>query len=465
MGKHKEKKSRKSKKHKKEKCKRSHHNASGSDASDSSNEEVVWTESGSAAIEPTLPASSSKPKADKIEDIFADDFDDSDKDNSNEAEDQGNDWLGVIEKSSRGNVKKAQVKKNILKREQESADNKVRYARELNSYFRDDSTKKFIDDPENYWKAKKEAIQNAKESSSEQSDQSDLEDQDEEPVPSKCKFLYEFSINYTELNFILVIAKLTDTERNALNAKIIKAELLGDTDLVAELKAKLKAHDDNASGTREDVQYYAKRKSKAEQQAKEEQMSVKEMYFQTKTSITSRDEAMRFVASSSKLRTNDDEYEEVRGKKKKMKLHNEGFERMRSKDDQMAEKCADCVEQLGRHLSFKFVIELKHCFVCFTPYEPFTANYCQIRSRSHATNCSVSAEEECWTELRQVMRLLASFFAQHYKCSVIFMETHFVQQKRSQNYSRRHFVIECAPIKERYEADARIYFHVSKMRH
>ena len=225
------------------------------------------------------------------------------------------------------------------------------------------------------------------------------------------------------------------------------------------MKEKLKKNDDNVSEPAEIVHYYSKRKSKTQQLANEENMSVKEMYFQTK-SITSREEAMRFVASSSKLRTNDDEYEEVKGKKK-LKIYDPRYKRLLT-GDQTEDRCTDCQEKLAKHLSLRFFTSLKHCFVCFTPYEPFTAYYCQIRSRSHAFNNSVLAEEECWTEIRQVMRLLVSFFAQEYKCSVIFMETYFMQQKRSQNLSKNHFVIECVPIKEKLESDARIYFHVSR---
>lgn len=239
--------------------------------------------------------------------------------------------------------------------------------------------------------------------------------------------------------------------------------MFNDIELANQLKAKLKEAESCSGANEEEIQYYSKSKmSKTEQTAAEEKMTVKELYFQAK-SITTRDEAMRFVASSSKLRTNpiyDDEYDEVKGKKKKPKVHHDGFERIRSQDDQ-TESCGDCLEKMGKHLVLRFSVpELKHCYVCFTPYEPFTSNYCHIRSRSHGANNSVSADEECWTELRQVMRLLSSFFSQYYKCCVLFMETHFLHQKRSQNYSRRHFVIDCIPLKERYEADARIYFHV-----
>lgn len=275
------------------------------------------------------------------------------------------------------------------------------------------------------------------------------------------------------LNFCFFAApkakKLTDNERNAINAKIIKAEMLGKRELVAELKATLReAEEASKDATEEEEVHYTtkSRQTAAERAAAEEKMSVKETYLSTKSSISSRGEAARFVATSSKLRPKyDDEYEEVKGRKKKLKVHHDQFERIRTDKGSSSEKCNDCLEKLGRHLSLRFEDDhrpLEHLYVAFTPFEPFTPHYCQIRSRAHsAANNSVEADEPLWTELRMVMRRLAGFFQRHLNLALLFMETHFVGPKRSQNASRRHLVIEVVPLKKRYEADARIYFHVS----
>lgn len=243
--------------------------------------------------------------------------------------------------------------------------------------------------------------------------------------------------------------------------------MLGKKELVAELKATLKEAEEasNNATEEEEVHYTTKnRQTAAERAAAEEKMSVKEMYLSTKSSISSRGEAARFVATSSKLRPKyDDEYDEVKGKKKKLKVHHDQYERIRT-DDKASEKCNDCLEKYGRHLSLRFEGDdrLEHLYVAFTPSEPFTPHYCQIRSRAHsAGNNSVEADEPLWTELRMVMRRLQGFFERQFNLALLFMETHFVGPKRSQNVSRRHIVIDVVPLKKRYEADARIYFHVS----
>lgn len=261
-------------------------------------------------------------------------------------------------------------------------------------------------------------------------------------------------------NKLLRFSGLTDTEKNALNAKIIKAELLGNTELVAELKEKLKQGESTGSKgshSHNKLEYYTKNKISANKEADENSLSVKEMYLQAKSSITSRDEAMRFVTSSSKMKHADDEYEDIKTKKKKQKF--DSYHKTVQKDD--SQTCYDCPDSIGRHLLFKFEPSFEHITLIATPYEPFIKNYVQIRSKSHATNCTLNCDEQVWSEIRQAMRIVSSFFEANYKCSVVFMETHFMMQKRAENISKRHFVIECVPVALKYEQDVRIFFHVS----
>ncbi|KAJ6221691.1 hypothetical protein RDWZM_000236 [Blomia tropicalis] len=396
MGKHKIQKHKKSKKHKNkdEKSKRKRCDSSESIDSNSSGE-IYWAESTSSVTkEPECSSSNVKNKNQN----------DSPSNNINEE----NDWLNIIEKSTKSNNKLAQLKRDIRKGRM----------RELNPFYRKDTAK-----------ALDEESQESSENSSENESVEDLEE---------------------------TVEKLSEGELNAINAKIIKAEMLGQSELVEELKAKLKRHA-NAPDSR--IQHYTKKSSKNVQKEKEDDMSVKQMYLQQKTQISSRDEAMRFINATSIIRSADDEYDEVKRRKKKTKLNNTKFEQIVKQESSM-QNCGDCLERTSKHLTFKFFEELKHCFVCFTPFEPFILNYCQIRSLKHQTRPnSITADEECWTEIRQLMRQLSAFFTHFFKCSVIFMETHFRNQKRSQNISSKHFVIECVPIKSRLEGDAKIYFH------
>lgn len=150
MGKHKMKKSKKPKKVKR--SKQTRHNSPESDSSESNDGEIVWTESGAAESMPVLPPVKSmlEPKEPTSE---------SNTDEDDGEKRDGNDWLSHIEQKSKGNVKLAHLKRDIRKKEQEKADNKIRYTRELNSYYRDDVNKKFIDDPDNFWKTKTKAME------------------------------------------------------------------------------------------------------------------------------------------------------------------------------------------------------------------------------------------------------------------------------------------------------------------
>lgn len=258
------------------------------------------------------------------------------------------------------------------------------------------------------------------------------------------------------LTFNLVVEAtqpLTDAEKNALNAKIIKAEMMGNTELVKELKAKLSQPSSNVK-----VEHYAKTKSANNKDKANRNLSVKEMFYQSKK-INAGDEAMHFVAASSKVKNADDEYEDIKTKKKKLKLNPVGnFERVHEDDNQ---SCGDCKDKAGKHLLIRLPENIEQCYLTFTPSEPFLKNYCHLKGVSHQWNNTLECDEQCWADIRQTMRLVASFFEQQHNCATIFMETYFMRQKRGQNISRRHFVIECVPIKMKYEQDARIFFHVS----
>lgn len=179
MGKHKEKKAKKSKKNKKEKRTKVQQEHSSDGESSSGEGEVVWAEAGGSTTALETPKSADRLKPEKDEE--------SEDENAEEGGD--NDWLGFIDSKAKGNTKLAHLKRDIVKREQATADNKVRYARELNPYFRDDSSKKFIEDPDTYWKSKKTttAMETDSESDGSEDDKEYANDDDDEDRESAAK--------------------------------------------------------------------------------------------------------------------------------------------------------------------------------------------------------------------------------------------------------------------------------------
>lgn len=399
MGKHKHKsKSKKIKKHKNSKYDKS----SDSDSDDSA-AEIVWTES---VCDNEVQA----------------------KESINN--DQGEDLFDFITKTSKNNTTKQTVadknKNEIANNEQ-----RIRYSRELNSFFRDDINKRFIDDPDELKKIH------------ESQNEEQVEKEEEEPEEGD--------------------ENVSDAELNSLNAKLLKAKMLGNTELANELKAKL----DQLKRTKSTKSVkYVNKTIKQKDEKTEDSMSVKELYLKTKN-ITAREEAMRFVATTSKIRTTDDEYDGVRGAKK-AKFDTVGFERIRftasNNDDYKCDWCLEC-RKANRHLILKFPEQLSHCYATLTSYKPLINNVCMIVSRNHSYKCSLEADQDSWTEIRQMMRKLSGFFNNYYNCITVFMETFFVNKKRNQNLSNHHFVIECYPIKKRFETDAKIYFHVCIIHH
>lgn len=176
MGKHKKEKSHK--KHKKHSSKHSKKRSHKSSDSESENE-VVWSEAGAAQdppkeddlIGPEEPSPAQAPREDE------------------------NEWSGLFSsQNTTVNVKKAEKLKFEAQKYSNANENRLRYTRELNSYFKDETTKKFIENPDDYWKSKQRP-QEVVESEDEEEDEDD-DRSDDEPASQEgniyCCFWYDF---------------------------------------------------------------------------------------------------------------------------------------------------------------------------------------------------------------------------------------------------------------------------------
>ncbi|OTF74211.1 hypothetical protein BLA29_013479, partial [Euroglyphus maynei] len=118
--------------------------------------------------------------------------------------DKGEDLFDFLTKTSKNNSSKQTV---VDKRKEEMAnkDQQIRYSRELNSYFRDDVNKRFIDDADE--------LQRIHKVKNEQVEKEESDQEDDECV--------------------------SEADLNSLNAKMLKAEMLGNSELANELRTKL----------------------------------------------------------------------------------------------------------------------------------------------------------------------------------------------------------------------------------
>lgn len=337
--------------------------------------------------------------------------------------DSNKDLFDLIESNCSQNIKTIKMRKSEEKRDQELKDNRIRYERELNPLYRNDVNKTFVENPDF----------GSKEMSKEKS------------------VSINSNLNKSKSKSISL------TERNALNAKILKAEMFGNQQLVNELKNKLKQLEDNESNTNDNneesnvrEEYYS-----VEKKRNEESMSVKEMFFREKRT-TVEDENRRFIASSSKtVRNPEDEYEDMRQKQKNRKfdIRNETKIRFHRSEDEEHNKCKQCITSIAKHL---ILANDENTVITLTPYKPFTYGYCCILSKSHSNVSTVSADEECLAQINQRKCEISKFFDKQ-NLSVIFMETYF----KRKSFSSRHLVIECVPIKSKLESEAKIFFKVS----
>ena len=332
---------------------------------------------------------------------------------------ESNEWFDLFEKNCTQNEKTN--KRLEDKREKQLNDNKIRQSRELNTSLKYDSEGNVISD---------EPRQQYSRSSRQQSSGG--------PPPEKSGS-----------------SSVSLSERNAINAKILKAEIMGNQSLVNQLKEKLKQLESSeSSGTsrrdnrEEDIDHFS-----AEKKSNEDSMSIKEMYYREKN-MTAEDENMRFIASSSKVsRHPEDEYEDNRKKHKKRK-HNESNVRYVRQEEEDRNKCRQCLENIDKQLVLSVG---EKTLISLTPFDPFVKGMCHILSKSHSNSSLISCDEECLQEINERKHQISKFFGKQNK-SIIFMETYFKNR-----HSNRHLIIECIPIKSKYESESKIYFKVNQI--
>lgn len=142
MGKSSKDSSKKHKKHKKS-SKKSHKHHKKDVESNDSEEEIIWQEKGGdQAVE--VKANQSSSSSDENETV------------NNKNDDS--EWKNLFLSGTSSHVKKSLTEREQLKRENAKIENKARYSRELNSYFKDDVNKRFLDNPEEHWGKKAQSV-------------------------------------------------------------------------------------------------------------------------------------------------------------------------------------------------------------------------------------------------------------------------------------------------------------------
>uniref|UniRef100_A0A2S2PA61 CWF19-like protein 2 n=1 Tax=Schizaphis graminum TaxID=13262 RepID=A0A2S2PA61_SCHGA len=288
---------------------------------------------------------------------------------------------------------------------------------------------------------------------------------------------------------------LTESELNALAAKQIKAEIMGNKKLAEELKQKLDLARDYASKqnyttnktkqkeefvllTRTSSKGYSypvkqaqvdkndgKRKKREKVLTHEDgkrvryfddddKYSLKSMFEKEMTS-TAEDSNMEFVNLSRKVNSRDDEddvFVDRASEKRSAKASEREIKRAigeHKRTEKILNSCRYCFdsEEMLKHL---FIAKGEKCYLCLPNYKSLTEGHCLIVPIYHYA-CATDIDEDVWTEMQVFRKVLTTMFKDQDE-DVIFFES----AMRLNNMP--HMVWNCVPVPIEIGDTAPIYF-------
>ncbi|CAG9854110.1 unnamed protein product [Phyllotreta striolata] len=280
----------------------------------------------------------------------------------------------------------------------------------------------------------------------------------------------------------------TEKDLNILAAKLVKAEIMGNSKAIKELKEKLETAREHVANSKpsddyiltqtdskgqskplklesEHESYRGKSKSKKIEthQGKErvryfaddDKYSLKQM-FENEKYNTADNQDKEFIKSFGKIRKNDDLddifSDNIRKKESEGKVDERNKNKAISdhqKISQTLDNCNKCIqsESTPKHLMISMG---ETVYLSLPAYEPLTEGHCMIVPIKH-TPCATQLDENEWSDVMDVRKSLVRLFNASNKTCVFF-------ECAMRLHKFPHMVIECIPI-DREEGDmAPIYF-------
>lgn len=280
----------------------------------------------------------------------------------------------------------------------------------------------------------------------------------------------------------------TEKELNQLAAKIVKAEIMGKTELASELKNTLEkarnnlrtvVKDETVILTRTDVQGRSqpvrlqseygessshKRKHKVDTHqdgqrvryfADDDKYSLKQMFENEKYNSVE-DSNREFLDMTKKIRKNDDLddifADNIRKKDSDAKIDSRNRDKaiaQYEKQSKSIDNCTKCLqsESMPKHLMISIGDTV---YLSLPSYEPITTGHSLIIPVRHVP-CSTQLDENEWSDLLDIRRALVKMFRSKNQ-DVIFFESAIALHRFP------HMFIECVPVPEDEGAAAPIYF-------
>ena len=298
---------------------------------------------------------------------------------------------------------------------------------------------------------------------------------------------------------------VTNDELNKLGAKILKAEILGNTELVEKLKAQLEEaklaksnQDPRKSGNERkevvvltDTQYTKKYSNKCDPPpTKRQKLSMQEamndkhslsnlvgfdskfffhnylktffhfLKFLNLQFVMEKEETKADYVAPSRLKVNnldelDDVYLDATTSKKFIEKNEKKKEKMKMqealKKHKTLEGCNMCLDNRNdtKHL---IVSTGNKCYLCLPQFESLTTGHCIIVPIQHEAS-SRKLDEDIWEELKTYQQCLTKMFSEKG------MDTIFFESARSFNHFP-HCYIQCVPLEKEICDLAPIYFQV-----
>lgn len=289
---------------------------------------------------------------------------------------------------------------------------------------------------------------------------------------------------------------LSDKEMNELGAKITKAEILGNTELAAKLKARLQHAREskqktvvNSSEGQSDLSETVilmktdskgfirplkckdspepsgsgRQREKVETHsggqrvryfADDDKYSLQELFEKEKFS-TVEDQNMAFGKMISKIRSDDidDAFEDsarikVSAGKVQARERSEAIKEHLRKE-KVLDSCQWCFDskRMLKHLIIAIGVK---CYLCVPPYRSLTEGHCLIVPMSHIT-CATQVDEDVWEEVQTFRKSVTSMFKSQDE-DVIFFESAMNLKKMP------HMVLHCVPLPKESGDVAPVYF-------
>ncbi|KAI5705815.1 hypothetical protein M8J75_002046 [Diaphorina citri] len=254
-------------------------------------------------------------------------------------------------------------------------------------------------------------------------------------------------------------SQVTHDDVNKLAAKLIKAEMMGNTALVAKLKLKLEA------AKSQEVKPSRKPSEEVRQEARVVVISEHSMKDKRKMELLERkklaflgDNEDRWVSEGKTFANIGDEYEETpdapRRKKPKSNTSTGANALQQAKRTaDMLNSCAYCrSSEAGKHRPILIDQVSEHVYLALPPHEPLVPHHCMIVTQQH-TPCLRQTERNVYDSIRSVCEKLVARFSRARKTCV------FYEMVSSMKWN--HCVVHCVPLDDSTGEMAPMYFQKS----